>query len=191
MFQPLEQRRAEVEADPLVAVDDAGDPPPAPRNPGRAHGAVALLLDPFVPVVKRRGRELRLHFVQPRILPRGLVEVAVDDDRVVGRGHWGSIADCRLGLSPSVCRPRSAVASRYNCQSLITDQSQVHSHHFTLSLYSTPHSSLHSSLPHSSLHFTPHSSLLTAHASLLSSYTAIVLDPASAARTASRTSGNT
>ena len=92
-LHPLEQRRSEVEADPLVQVHDPRDPPARSRQARRGHRAVALLLDPLVPVMRRRRGRLGLDLVEPGILARRLIEVPVDDDGagerhfVEDRGH--------------------------------------------------------------------------------------------------------
>src|SRR6059058_5477013 len=61
-LQPLEQRRAEVEADGGQGIDDLRDPAVGGIQPRRDDRAVALLLDTLVPVVVRlyRSEERRV-----------------------------------------------------------------------------------------------------------------------------------
>src|SRR5439155_791222 len=80
-LDPFEQRRSEVETDSLERVQDLRD-----ATVGRMHArgddsAIALVLDALVPVVERRCRRLDGDLVEPRIFPRRLVEMPVDDDR--------------------------------------------------------------------------------------------------------------
>ena len=53
--------------------------PVLPLTPRRLHRPIALPLDPLVPVMKRRGRQLDFHLLEPGILPRRLVVVPVDN----------------------------------------------------------------------------------------------------------------
>src|ERR1051325_10074994 len=78
--EPPRQRGPHVEAALLQRVDDAGDPAACAGDPRRDDGAIALALDPLVPVVERRGARFPLHQLEPRLLPRRLVEMGVDDD---------------------------------------------------------------------------------------------------------------
>ena len=80
-LEPLEQRRPEVEADVLERVDDAADASIAAEDARRNDRAIAFLLDARVPVVVGRGGGFSLDLFQPRVFPRGLVEVTVDDNR--------------------------------------------------------------------------------------------------------------
>src|SRR5262249_54056683 len=94
VFKPGEQRRANVEADPGIVVDDLDDAALAVQDPGGGVGRVAFGGDPLVPVVIRIGRILQLDRLQPGILPRGLVEVAMNayvtfHRRVLGSGEEG------------------------------------------------------------------------------------------------------
>src|SRR5258708_12565311 len=86
-LQPLEERGSDIEADLGERVDDPGDPPVGRVHAGRRHRAVALPLDALVPIVKWRGRGLGLHLVEPRILPRWLIKMPMDDDRAGGHAH--------------------------------------------------------------------------------------------------------
>ena len=83
---PVQERRAEVEADPGIVVQEIDDPPLAVEQPGPGVGGVAFVGDPLVPVVERGGRVLDLDDAEPGVLARGLVEVAVDAD-VSGMAH--------------------------------------------------------------------------------------------------------
>src|SRR5712691_3032827 len=67
-LHPVEQRRAEVEAEKLVY---------------GGQGAVRFVCDPDVPVVLGRRGWLRVNLACPGILPRWLVEVSVNDDESV------------------------------------------------------------------------------------------------------------
>ncbi len=80
LFHPGEQRRSEIEAHPRVVVDDLRDPPTAVEDARRAVRRVALRRDLLVPVVVRDRRFLKLDGFEPRVLARGLVEVAVNAD---------------------------------------------------------------------------------------------------------------
>src|SRR2546430_2331535 len=100
MFKPGEQRRANVEADPGIVVDDLDDAALAVQDPGGGVGRVAFGGDPLVPVVIGRGRILQLDRLQPGILPRGLVEVAMNANVAFHRRFLGSgEEDKGLGMS--------------------------------------------------------------------------------------------
>src|SRR5512139_889651 len=77
-LQPGEERWPEVEADPGVAIDDALDQPLLVEDPRGGVGSVALDGDPLVPVMIRTSPVLLLYDLQPGVLSRGLVKVAVD-----------------------------------------------------------------------------------------------------------------
>ena len=77
-FQPVHERRAEIEADALVVVDDIDDPPVGPQNPRTGVLPVALLRDSRIPVVIRIGRILQLDVFEPRVLPRRLIKMSVN-----------------------------------------------------------------------------------------------------------------
>ena len=79
--QPGEEGRPDVERDLLEVVDDVEDPVVLVDAPGRGVRRVALGGHPLVPVVVRRRRVLHLDRLEPGVLARRLVEVAVDDDR--------------------------------------------------------------------------------------------------------------
>ncbi len=105
-FEPAQQRRAEVEADRRVVVDDAEDALLRVQDAGGRVRLIALGRDARVPVVIRERGVLRLHRLQPRVLPRRLVEVAVDTDALRGRGHGPGD-----GIPPGSCRPLTRARS--------------------------------------------------------------------------------
>ena len=79
-LKPAEKRRSEVETDRRVVVDDLHDAVVRVENARRCVRLVALGCDPLVPVVVRRGGVLRLHRLEPRVLPRRLVKMSVNAD---------------------------------------------------------------------------------------------------------------
>ncbi len=87
LLQPGEQRGPEVEAHPGIVVEDADDLVLLIDDAGRAIGRVALRGDALVPVVPRGCGILRLDGLEPRILARWLIEVAVDADGFFGAAH--------------------------------------------------------------------------------------------------------
>ena len=82
-LEPDEESRADVERDLLEVVDDVEDPVVLVDAPRGGVGRVALRGHPLVPVVVRRRRVLDFHRLEPGILARRLIEMAVDDDRAV------------------------------------------------------------------------------------------------------------
>ena len=78
VFEPAEERGAEVEAHAGVVVDDADDLALLVDDAGGAVGGVALGGDALVPVVVGSGGVLELDGFKPGVLARRLVEVAVD-----------------------------------------------------------------------------------------------------------------
>jgi hypothetical protein len=80
-FEPREQRRAEVEAEVRVVVDDALDAAVGVDDAGVAVRAVALGVDALVPVVEGTRARLALDEARPGVLARRLVEVTVYDQR--------------------------------------------------------------------------------------------------------------
>src|SRR4029079_10126604 len=76
--QPARQRRAEVERHAIVVVDDRLDVAGAVVDAGERVGAVALGVNARVPVVNGHGRRVARHAIGPGILPRRLIEVAVE-----------------------------------------------------------------------------------------------------------------
>ena len=97
-LEPGEQRRTEVEARPLVAVDQVTEPPRAVEHPRLGVRRVALARDARVPVAVRRGRRLGADHAQPRVLARRLVEVTVQTERAHGwvfRRHSGGMVKRR------------------------------------------------------------------------------------------------
>ncbi len=98
LLEPAEQRGAEVEADARVVVDDAHDLVFVVDDARGAVGRVALGADALVPVVVGSGRVLRLHRLQPGILARRLVKVAVNADKTLTRRHEESECERRRRL---------------------------------------------------------------------------------------------
>ena len=97
LHQPAQQRRPEVETDARVIVHNARDLVLAVHDARRPIGGIALRADALVPVVVGRGRILRLHCLQPGILPRRLVKVTVNADKSFTCGHENSslpLASC-------------------------------------------------------------------------------------------------
>ena len=95
-LHPVQQRRPDVEADPLEGVDDPADRPVAVHQPRRQDRPVALVVDPLVPVVPGRGVRLALDLIEPRPFARWLVEVPVDHRRALrARPRHGAIGPVR------------------------------------------------------------------------------------------------
>ena len=90
VFEPAEQGGAEVEAHARVVVEDADDLAVAVDDAGGAVGGVALGGDALVPVVVGGGGFLELDGLQPGILARRLVEVAVDAEVALRRSGRGT-----------------------------------------------------------------------------------------------------
>jgi hypothetical protein len=86
-LEPRQQRRAEVEGDVLVVVDEVGQAALPVHHAGLGVGAVALAGDARVPVVVAAGGGLALDLARPRVLARRLVEVAVDAGVALHQGH--------------------------------------------------------------------------------------------------------
>ncbi len=85
LLHPGQERRPGVEADRGVVVDDVDDPVLGVEDAGRGVRRVALGRHPLVPVVEGRGRVLDLDLLEPGVLARRLVEVAVDRDEAAHR----------------------------------------------------------------------------------------------------------
>ena len=107
---PLQERGAEVEADPRIVIQEVDDASLAIEQAGPRVRGVALVGDPLVPVVKRGRRVLNLDDAQPGILAGGLVKVAVDAE-ISGMAHRQArfAAGHRWGQGPH--RPSLAVRS--------------------------------------------------------------------------------
>ena len=94
--EPVEERRPEVEARPLVGVDEVAQAPVRIQDAGRRVGGVALGGDARVPVPGRSGGHLGLDHAEPRMLARRLVEMAVQAERAqrttrpYGLTAWGN-----------------------------------------------------------------------------------------------------
>ena len=110
-LQPGEQRRAEVEARPLVAVDEVAEPAGRVEHTGLGVRGVALAGDACVPVAVGRRRGFGSDHSQPRMLARRLVEVAVQAERThrwVFRRHSGVMVK-RRGLTRCSQRVLNAI----------------------------------------------------------------------------------
>jgi len=94
-FQPTQERRPHVPADAGVVVGNSADAVGRVEYTGFRIRGVALLVDALVPVMIRCGAFLYLDGFQPGVLPRWLVEMAVDADvlfvifRHAGEGTTG------------------------------------------------------------------------------------------------------
>ena len=86
-LHPPQQRRSEVEAHPFQTVHHLGFRAVVGEHATLRDRAITLVLDPFVPVVERLGGELPRYLAGPRVFPRGLIEVTVQDDRSGGWRH--------------------------------------------------------------------------------------------------------
>jgi hypothetical protein len=78
VLHPGQQGGPEVEADARVVVDDFCDAAFRVQNARGAVGRVAFRRDALVPIVIGSGGILQLDRLQPRILARRLIEVAVN-----------------------------------------------------------------------------------------------------------------
>jgi sec-independent protein translocase protein TatA len=87
LAEPGEQGRPEVEAHARVVVEDADDLVLLIDNAGGAVGRVTLRGDAVVPVVPGRRGFLSLDGLEPRVLARRLIEMAVDTDGFFGAAH--------------------------------------------------------------------------------------------------------
>ena len=85
-LHPLQQGRADVEAQRLIHIHHVRDAPIGRQQPRGRHGGVALALDALVPVVRGGGIGLALHDLEPGILARRLVEMSVHHHRPRGSG---------------------------------------------------------------------------------------------------------
>ena len=79
-FEPREQGRPEVEADPRIVVHDANDLVLAVDDARGPVGRIAFGGDPFIPIVVGRGRILGLDGFKPGIFSRRLIKMAVNAD---------------------------------------------------------------------------------------------------------------
>ena len=84
-FYPGKKRRAEVEADIGIVIDDALDASLIVENARSRVRRVTFGVNALVPVVKGIGGILHLDGLEPRVLTRGLVKVRVDTDVVPDR----------------------------------------------------------------------------------------------------------
>src|SRR5579859_3398072 len=83
-LHPGEQRRAEVEADVGVIIDDALDISLGIQNARSRIGSVTLGGNALVPVVERISGILDLNRLQPGVLARRLIEMSMYTDIVPG-----------------------------------------------------------------------------------------------------------
>src|SRR5688572_7415840 len=79
-LEPARQSGTEVGAQEAIVVDQLQHAI-AFVDAREGVGAIALGVDALVPIVKRRRRRLLVDLAGPRILPRRLVEVTVNDQR--------------------------------------------------------------------------------------------------------------
>src|ERR1041384_3879610 len=79
LFEPRDERRAEVETNVRVVVDDALDAPTRIDHTRECVRAIALAEDAFVPVGKGARARLRLDGIRPRVFARRLIEMAVNN----------------------------------------------------------------------------------------------------------------
>src|SRR5262249_44694463 len=109
---PLQERRAEIEADPGVVVQEVADPTRAVEQPRAGIRRVTFARDPLVPVVERGRGVLDLDDVEPGVLAGRLVEVAVDA-KISGIAHaWNGPRGTRCRAARSPRRSGSAGGSR-------------------------------------------------------------------------------
>src|ERR1041385_4054809 len=107
-LEPFEQRRPEIEADLGEGVHRPRDPTIGPVHARPDDGAITLLLDALVPVVKRRGRRLDGDLVEPGIFPWRLVEMSVNDDRADVQASSTSATLARTSGNRSSPRARAS-----------------------------------------------------------------------------------
>lgn len=79
LLDPVQERGAEVEAQVLVVVDDVLDAPGTVQHSRSGVGRVTFHIDTFVPVVERISRSLPVDVSRPRVFPRRLIEMAVQN----------------------------------------------------------------------------------------------------------------
>src|SRR5262245_24517625 len=111
--KPGAQGGSEVEAQARVIVDDGGNAVALPEQARRGVGPVALGREPGVPVVVGGRRVLHLDFIEPRVLARRLVKVAVDTDVPHGQETYRFPGPgCRGDLSSHRATNRAALGCR-------------------------------------------------------------------------------
>src|SRR5436190_93219 len=79
-----------------VVVGDVGATSVRVEDPRPSVGAVALGGDALVPVVERRGGGFGGDLLRPRVLPRRLVEVPVDDEPNVSHLAFDSTGETNV-----------------------------------------------------------------------------------------------
>ena len=81
-LHPGEKCGAHVEAEELVIIGDVLNAVATQvENPGESVGAVALIIDPVIPIGKRLGAGLVVDDPRPGVFPGGLVKMSVNDER--------------------------------------------------------------------------------------------------------------
>jgi hypothetical protein len=110
VIEPLAERGADVERAPRIEVHHPGNAGARIRiatrrariaqvRLGSGQPRVALPIDARVPVVVRRCRGLRPHYLQPRVLARRLIEMLMNDEGVhadgVGQPRWRAMSMAR------------------------------------------------------------------------------------------------
>ena len=105
-FIQLRQRRAEIEADPGVVVDESTILPASSSIARRAVGRVALRADALVPVVVGSGGILDLDRFKPGILPRRLIEMAVNAQKALRHVGHASASTVALPVRDTVWKTK-------------------------------------------------------------------------------------
>ncbi len=104
-FQPVHERRAKIEADTLVIVDDVDDLLVRAENTGSRILPVTFLGDPGIPVVVWIRRILQLDVLEPRILSGWLIEVPVYTNVFIHPVTFLSCVRHKMGNCPFVACP--------------------------------------------------------------------------------------
>ena len=86
--KPGAQGGSDIEAQARIIIDDGGDTVVVPEQARGGIGPVALRRNPSIPVMIRSRRVLHLDFIEPRVLARRLVKVAVDTDVPHGQERY-------------------------------------------------------------------------------------------------------
>ena len=79
-FKPRHQRRPNIKTHAFKIIYNVSNLSAVIKNPGAGIGPVALVINAFIPIVKRVGAFLLFNIVNPGIFPRGLIEMAVNAD---------------------------------------------------------------------------------------------------------------
>ena len=99
LFEPGQQRGAEVEADLGVGVVNLQQAPLTIDDARRGIGGIAFGRDALISVVEWRGRVLGFELFKPRILPRWLVKMPVNTQITLGHRR---LPACVFTCSPVV-----------------------------------------------------------------------------------------